>query len=55
MAMSRGEYEATIDVSEESSHDWKALLKDIEEFESFEKKKQKKKSKGKKEINRYVF
>ncbi|BDX36748.1 DEAD/DEAH box helicase [Tenuifilaceae bacterium CYCD] len=48
MAMSRGEYEATIDVSEESSHDWKALLKDIEEFESFEKKKQKKKSKGKK-------
>lgn len=42
MQFSQGEYEATVDVSEESSHDWKSLLEDMEEFESRERKKKKK-------------
>jgi ATP-dependent RNA helicase RhlE len=42
MEMSQGEYEATVDVSEESSHDWKSLLKDVEDFESWDRKKKKK-------------
>ena len=45
MHFTEGEYEATVDVSEESSHDWKSLLDDINEFESRERKKKKKKKK----------
>lgn len=45
MHFSQGEYEATVDVSEESSHDWKSLLDDINEFESRERKKKKKSKK----------
>lgn len=44
MSMSQGEYEATIDVSKEASHDWRALLKEQEEFEAKSKKKKKKKN-----------
>jgi len=42
MHFTEGEYEATVDVSEESSHDWKSLLNDLEEFENRERKKKKK-------------
>lgn len=45
MHFTEGEYEATVDVSEESSHDWKSLLNDLEEFENRERKKKKKSKK----------
>lgn len=45
MHFSQGEYEATVDVSEESSHDWKSLLDDINEYEAKQRKKQKSKKK----------
>ncbi len=45
MHFTEGEYEATVDVSEESSHDWKSLLNDLEEFENRDRKKKKKSKK----------
>lgn len=44
MHFSQGEYEATVDVSEESAHDWKALMKDMAELEDKKRKKKKKKA-----------
>lgn len=41
MQMTQGEYEATVDVSEESEHDWRSLIKEHEEFDSKNKKKKK--------------
>ncbi|NHB68500.1 DEAD/DEAH box helicase [Perlabentimonas gracilis] len=34
LGISNSEYQATIDFSEESSHDWQSLIKDQEEFEA---------------------
>ena len=45
LGISNSEYQATIDFSEESSHDWQSLIKDQEEFEA---KKQLRKNKKKK-------
>ncbi|HOZ13202.1 MAG TPA: DEAD/DEAH box helicase [Tenuifilaceae bacterium] len=45
MHFTEGEYEATVDVSEESSHDWKSLLDDINEYEAKQRKKHKSKKK----------
>lgn len=43
MSIDKSEYEATIDMSEASQHDWKALIEEQEEFEASHKKKRKKK------------
>jgi ATP-dependent RNA helicase RhlE len=43
MAINKEEYEATIDNSEASPHDWKALIDEHEAFEASRKKKKKKK------------
>lgn len=45
MTISQTDYEVTVDVSEDSEHDWKSLLKEIDEFESHQRSKQKKKKK----------
>jgi ATP-dependent RNA helicase RhlE len=45
MAMSRDEYETTIDSSEAATHDWRALIKEHEEFEAKKGKKKKKSDK----------
>jgi ATP-dependent RNA helicase RhlE len=45
LTISRGEYESTIDISEASSHDWEALIKDQQAFDALPKKKKKKKKK----------
>jgi ATP-dependent RNA helicase RhlE len=45
LGISNSEYQATIDFSEDASHDWLSLIKDQEEFEV---KKQLKKNKKKK-------
>ena len=46
LSISNSEYQATIDFSEDSSHDWQTLIKEQEEFEA--NKKQKKNNKRKK-------
>lgn len=43
LSISQADYEATIDFSEEASHDWKALIREQEAFEAKPKKKKKKK------------
>lgn len=43
LVINKVDYEATIDISEASSHDWKALIKQQNEFEASRKKKRKKK------------
>lgn len=43
LTISQADYEATIDFSEEASHDWKALIREQEAFEAKPKKKKKKK------------
>ncbi|MCB8964286.1 MAG: DEAD/DEAH box helicase [Bacteroidales bacterium] len=42
MTLSKGEYEITVDISEESEHDWKSLLDDHQAFKDKKKKKSKK-------------
>ncbi|KAB2866213.1 MAG: DEAD/DEAH box helicase, partial [Bacteroidales bacterium] len=41
MQMTQGEYQATVDVSEESEHDWRSLLKEHDEYGAKAKKKKK--------------
>lgn len=43
MQMTQGEYQATVDVSEESEHDWRSLLKEHDEYGAKAKKKKKQK------------
>lgn len=45
LTISQADYEATIDFSEAASHDWKALIKEQEDFDAKSKKKKKKKKK----------
>lgn len=47
LGISNSEYQATIDFSEESSHDWQSLIKDQEEFEANKKLKKNNKKKKK--------
>ena len=43
MSINKDDYEATIDISEASTHDWKSLLQEQEAFEAKTRKKKKKK------------
>ena len=43
LSISNADYEATIDFSEDASHDWQSLMKDQETFDQGKKKKKKKK------------
>ncbi|MDX9845827.1 MAG: DEAD/DEAH box helicase [Tenuifilaceae bacterium] len=52
LGISNSEYQATIDFSEESSHDWQSLIKDQEEFEANKKHKRtiKRRKRGRKNV-----
>ena len=43
ITISHGEYEATVDISEESEHDWRSLIMEQEDYDSKAKKKKSKK------------